>query len=194
MKTVVISVGGSIIVPGKVDLNFLKRLKATINRISKNYKIVICTGGGATAREYISILRRAGIDRKTQDMVGIAVTRLNARLLISGIRDAYPDVVENVSDALKIEDRVAVMGGTVPGHTTDAVSALLAESWGADLLINATNVDGIYDKDPNKFSDAKKFDKISPAELVKMCAEGEMSAGPSVIIDLLAAKRSGARI
>ena len=85
METIVVSVGGSIIVPSGIDYNFLVSLRKTAVEISKKHKLVICTGGGHTAREYITALRKAGADNHTQDIAGIDATRLNARLVASFI-------------------------------------------------------------------------------------------------------------
>ena len=87
-----------------------------------------------------------------------------------------------------------IMGGTYPGHTTDAVTAMLGERVGADRFINATAVDGVYSKDPNKFPDAKKFKKLTPEKLLELTITSGHKAGPHIVIDPLAARiiqRSG---
>ncbi|MFC1454541.1 UMP kinase [Candidatus Undinarchaeota archaeon] len=184
---IVISVGGSVLVPELEDEK-IKKFGDVISKLAKEHDVKIVVGGGKIARKYISVARNLNANESFCDQLGIDCTRLNASLLIAALENVYPEPVKSISEALKIEDKVVVMGGTVPGHTTDAVSALLAESWRADLFINATNVDGVYDKDPRKFSDAKKFDKMSHGDLVKMCTGYVMEAGPNVVIDLLAAK------
>ena len=88
------------------------------------------------------------------------------------------------------------MGGTVPGHTTDAVSALLAETVAADLLVYATSVPGVYSADPNEDDGAERHDRLTPSELVDTIASIEITAGSNAPVDLLAAKvieRSGLR-
>ncbi|MFH1787067.1 MAG: UMP kinase [archaeon] len=184
---VVISLGGSVLVP-ELEEERVRGYGKAISRLSKEHDVKVVVGGGKIARKYISVARALGANEGFCDQLGIDCTRLNASLLIPAVENCYPEVVKTVADALKIEGKVVVMGGTVPGHTTDAVSALLAESWRADLFINVTNVDGVYDKDPRKFSDAKKFKRLSAPDLVKLCAGYLMAAGPNVVIDLLAAK------
>ena len=86
------------------------------------------------------------------------------------------------------------MGGTFPGHTTDATAALLAEFVKADMFINATNVDGVYSADPKADPNAVKYDRLSPQQLVEIVSKNSARAGTNVVIDLLAAKiieRSG---
>ena len=86
------------------------------------------------------------------------------------------------------------MGGTVPGHTTDAVAAILAEYAHADLMIDATSVDGIYTRAPKEDPDAMRLDEVSPARLIEIIAHSRMGAGANLPLDMLAAKvieRSG---
>ena len=78
------------------------------------------------------------------------------------------------------------MGGTEPAHSTDAVGSILAEFIGADLLINATSVDGLYDKDPNKYNDAKMYEKITPKEMMKVLNSKEIKAGTYEFFDMTA--------
>ncbi len=130
-------------------------------------------------------------------MIGITVTRLNARLLIAALGSAaYPVPPETQEDAsvAALSSRIVVMGGTTPGHTTDAVAAILAEYVHADILIDATSTDGIYTKDPKKHPDAVKLDELSPARLIEIIAAERMEAGANLPLDILAAKiieRSG---
>ena len=101
--TIVISLGGSIIVPKEVDYKFLKEFKKTILSV-KNKKIVICTGGGFTARDYIQALRKEKLNDYTQDLIGIEVTRLNAKLVASFIRKCnqeIPTTLEQVKELLQ---------------------------------------------------------------------------------------------
>ena len=84
--------------------------------------------------------------------------------------------------------KILVMGGTHPAHTTDAVSATLAEFIDADLLVIATNVDGVYTKDPRTNKDAKKLEKITTKELIEITGSGSISAGSSSVVDPLASK------
>ena len=188
---VVISVGGSILVPSDIDTAYIKDFAKLANELSNKHKIAIVTGGGRTARKYISPAREFGASEIFCDMIGISATRLNARLLSAAIGDkANMEPPREFMTAMKAFDfgKLVVMGGTHPGHSTDAVSALLAEYVGADLLINASDVDGIYDKDPEKHKDAKRYERIPIDKLVDMVKSYSAGAGKYELVDILAAK------
>ncbi|WP_456472307.1 UMP kinase [Methanocaldococcus sp.] len=190
---IVIDLGGSIIMP-KEGAN-KERIEefAKVFREIKNmgHDLAIVVGGGKTAREYIELARSLGANNGYCDMLGIMATRINAMLLITALKDLtikkVPKDFEEAEEILNL-GKIPIMGGTHPGHTTDAVSAGLAEYIDANLLIIATNVDGIYDKDPKKFKDAKKFERISAKDLINIINSYSMEAGSSSVIDLLAAK------
>jgi uridylate kinase len=186
MDKVVISIGGSVLVPDENDTDYMKSLASMLKELSSTLKLYIVTGGGRIARSYISSGRVLGADERYLDELGIEVTRLNARLLIKALGDyAYPKPAESFDEASKAGDshKMVVMGGTAPGHTTDAVSAMLAEKVGAVRLVNATNVDGVYDSDPKKNDNAKKFDKMSFEQLGSVSTKKHDRAGPTVIFD-----------
>jgi len=156
-------------------------------------------GGGTVARDYIGAARSLGANEMELDHVGIAATRMNARLLIAALGDrAAPEPVETYEEGRKALRRgdLPVLGGTVAGQTTDAVSAAFAEYVNADLLVYATSVPGVFSADPDVDPDASKFDELSVEELVDVIADIEMNAGSNAPVDLLAAKliqRSGIR-
>lgn len=193
---VVISAGGSVLAKGLSPEKF-KSYASSLKELAKKNMVFIVTGGGQAARDYISAARKLGADESTCDIIGIELTRLNARLLISALGEAaYHEPPLNYKEAknASLSDKIVVMGGVSPGHTTDAVSALLAEYVGADLLINATSVDGVYTSDPKKNKNAKKFEAMTPKQLIEVVMKTEMIAGANSPIDLLAAKvieRSG---
>jgi uridylate kinase len=186
MDKVVISIGGSVLVPDEHDTKYIRALASMLKELSENCKIYIVTGGGRIARYYITSGRALGADEHYLDELGIEVTRLNARLLIKALGDhAYPKPAESFEEASKAGEshKIVVMGGTAPGHTTDAVSAILTEKVGAVRLVNATNVDGVYDSDPKKNDDAKKFDRMSYEQLRNVSLKKHDRAGPTVIFD-----------
>ncbi|RLI73118.1 UMP kinase [Archaeoglobales archaeon] len=190
---IVLSLGGSIF--GNVDK--IRQFAKVIEEIECD-KIFVVVGGGKIAREYINKARKLGADEAFCDYLGIEVTRLNAMLLISALKSIAKKVPKDFVEAYELSktSRIVVMGGTFPGHTTDATAALLAEFVNADLLLNATSVNGVYSADPKKDKDAKRFEKLTPNELVEIVRKGEIKAGSSNVIDLLAAKiieRSGIR-
>jgi len=152
----------------------------------KGNQLVVVTGGGKNARKYIEAARKLGASEAVCDQIGILVTRLNARLLITSMGDdAYPKVPETIEDLrLYFESgKVIVMGGLQPGHSTNAVTALAAESIGASVLVNLTNVDGVYTADPKKDPKAKKFDEISTDKLLSLISGEEMMAGSYELLD-----------
>jgi len=177
---IVISLGGSLLYP--LDEEYIKKFVEFIRKHKHDFYIV--TGGGKIAREYIKMARKFGGKENYLDEIGIAVTRLNAMLLNTFFMKKIPHTIE---EAAKMEPPV-IMGGTTPGHSTDAVAAMLAAAMKADMLIIATDVDGIYDKDPKKYGDAKMIEKMPAAELRRLAGEGWKIAGQNVIVDAIAAK------
>jgi len=185
---VVISLGGIFF----SDAEKLKKIAAVFDELAQSNNLCVVTGGGERAREYIKIARGLGANEALCDYLGIALTRINAKLLISALKNVYPEPFLDYKEAAlaKANDsgKIAVMGGVSPGYTTDAVAAILAEYLNADLLINVTSVDGIYDADPRKYPGAKKYDRISAKELVALTMKEELKAGSRIVIDPVAAK------
>ncbi len=187
---VVISVGGSVIAPTLAQDNFLKYADV-IRKLAREHIVLVVTGGGKAARDYIDVARSMGANEAVCDLIGISLSRLNARLLISALSSAaFQDIPANYREAetAMSSHKVVVMGGVAPGQTTDAVSAILSEYVQADLLIVATSVDGVYTADPNINKDAQRLDEVTTAELVKIVMSTEMKAGSKSVIDPLAAK------
>jgi uridylate kinase len=187
---IVLSLGGSILAKDLNPDRFLKYAEV-LRKLSKNHTIIVVTGGGESARQYIGTARAMGADEVTCDYIGIEITRLNARLLASALGpDSCPEIPTNYLEAAKAmrPGRIVVMGGVTPGQTTDAVAAILAEYLRADLLTIATSVDGVYSADPNCDPTAVKFDKISPGKLINIVMAIEMKAGSKSPVDPVAAK------
>lgn len=187
---IVVSVGGSVLARALVPEKFKSYAKA-LKELSKENTVFIVTGGGQAARDYITTARELGADEATCDYIGIELTRLNARLLITALGEtAYhePPLDYKQAKNASFGGRIVVMGGVAPGHTTDAVAAILAEYVGAELLINATSIDGVYTADPKKNKGAKKFETMTPKQLIEVVMKTEMVAGANSPIDLLAAK------
>ena len=196
---VVLSIGGSVLVPD-LDADRVAAFASVVNGLAADgVTLGVVVGGGAIARDYIGAARSLRANEIELDGLGIAATRLNARLFITALGGrAIPSPAtdyEAAGAALRRGD-VAVMGGVTPGQTTDAVSAAVAEYVGADLLVYATSVPGVFSADPETSADARKFERLSAGDLVDVIADVEMSAGASAPVDLLAAKlieRSGTR-
>ena len=188
---IVISLGGSVMVPDEIDKEYIKKFALLARDLAKKHELAIVTGGGRTARKYIEPAREYGATEYFCDRVGISATRLNAMLLSAAIGpDASIDPSKDQNEAAGELGcgKIVVMGGTEPGHSTDAVAALLAECVKADLFINASDIDGIYDKDPKKNKDAKRLEKITADGLLEMVKGKAMGAGKYELVDMLAVK------
>ncbi len=158
-ETIVISLGGSLVVPEKIDLDFLKRLQSLISRTKK--KIIICVGGGRTAREYQKAMGEFGANDVEKDWIGIKISWLNAEIIKNIFsKRAYNKVITDPSKKLNINKDIIVAGGWKPGRSTDYDSVLLAKNSLAKTIINLTNIDYVCDKNPKEFPDARPFKKI----------------------------------
>lgn len=189
----VVSYGGSIIAPEEIDVEFIDGVASCLENTEDSVCVVV--GGGEVARKYIEKGRELGANESLLDEIGILATRMNAYLLLSALgNDAYPRVADTINEAITATSRFVVMGGTVPGHTTDAVAALLAERLGSKKLILATSVDGVYTSDPKIDRNAKKIKELKASELVAIVAKNSAKAGAKSVMDLLGARiieRSG---
>jgi uridylate kinase len=191
MDTVVISIGGSILIQEKDDIAFFRKLADMLLEKSNEHKLYIVTGGGKVAREYIHIGRELGASEGYLDEIGIDITRLNARLLITALGEkAYHMPARIIAEALDAgkTHQITVMGGLHPGFTTDAVSAMMAERVNAARLVNATSVPGVFTADPKKDRSAKLIKKMNYDELIEIVDKGEKGAGPHIVFDPLAAR------
>ncbi len=191
MEKVVVSLGGSVLVPGNDDARYLTDLAALLVEVSASARIFAVTGGGRLARYYIETGRALGAAERTLDEFGIEVTRLNARLLGAALRGkANRTPASTYAEAARLARRfpIVLMAGTRPGHTTDRVSASLARVVRADRIVNATSVDGVYSADPKTHPDARLLERIGFEELVRLAGERHEAAGPSVVFDPVAAR------
>lgn len=196
MKSLVISLGGSVLVPNLSDHRIVE-YAAALRQVSEKYRVFVVVGGGGEARRYIEAVRTIGVDEGTCDEIGILVTRLNATLLIAALGDsAYPCVAEDQAMALEyaVSGRIVVMGGVTPAQTTDAVAAVLAERTGAAILVNLTSVDGIYSADPKTDASATRYTHLTPDRLAEIVGGSRLNAGSNTVMDAIAVKiiqRSG---
>ena len=183
MQTIVISMGGSVLFPENIDERFFEKLIKLFEKLSKKYKIYLIVGGGKTARKYIKLGRTLGLNEIKLDEIGIKVTRINAEILSNLLGNSNQKIPCTTDEAKKMTNEIVIMGGTTPGHSTDMVGAELAQKTHSSKFIIATNVDGIYDKDPNEYSDAKKYDEITIDELIKKYGTNWERAGKNMVID-----------
>ncbi len=186
-----VSIGGSILLPKEDDIEGLKNLSKMLLKVSEDFNLYLVTGGGRIARKYIRWGRSLGVDEAALDELGIRTSRLNARLLILALgKKVYPVPALGFDEAISAGNHynIVTMGGTHPGHTTDAVSAMLAERLRCKRLINVTSVDGVYSDDPRLDKEATRFDRLDHDELISIVGKNEGRAGPNVVFDPLAAK------
>jgi uridylate kinase len=163
-KLFVISLGGSLINPGEIDTAFLKNFRALIvAQVKKGNKFILIAGGGRPARDYIAALKSVTRpDSNEMDWMGIAATRLNAnfiRLMFGSLANGL--VVEDPNKKVIFKEKILVAGGWMPGRSTDDDAVRLAKVYGAGTVINLSNIDYVYTKDPRKFKDAKVIKTIS---------------------------------
>ena len=183
MESIVIGLGGSVKLSEDITISYFKDLVNLLKDLSKKYKIYLVIGGGRTARTYIKLGRELNLNEETLDKIGIEITRLNAKLIANIIDISNKFIPLTTDEAKLVKKPIVVMGGTTPGHSTDMVGAELAEKVGASKYIIATNVDGVYDKDPNKFKDAKQLKEISIKQLIQKYGTNWDTAGQNVVID-----------
>lgn len=164
-ETVILSLGGSIIVPnGGVNLSFLKKFNQFIRqKVAAGWRFFIVTGGGSTARHYQNAAREVGaLTREDVDWLGIHATRLNAHLVRSIFRDlSHIRIIKDPSDAEITTEPVVVAAGWKPGWSTDYIATTLAKEHKIKTLINMSNITMVYDKDPKKYPEAKPLEKIN---------------------------------
>jgi len=183
----VLSLGGSLIIPDKVDVVFLKKFKKFILQNTKTHKFVIVCGGGSLARKYIAALKSAGSSVHLQGLAGIASTRTNARFMSYFFnRDSEKGIPHHVKDIKRLlEKQDFVFCGALTyktGATTDAQAAEIAASFKAPF-INLTNVSGLYNKNPLKHKDAKFIPEITWKEFHKMATKEKFKPGQHFVID-----------
>ncbi|MEM0287554.1 MAG: UMP kinase [Nitrososphaerota archaeon] len=190
MKKIVIKISGSLFYWERVEAD-LPLVAQVIKGVyhPQNYRIFLVAGGGETARRYISVGRALGGNEGLLDDMGLRSARLNAELVIASLGDiAYPVVPEGLDDVIKASEtnKVVVVGGLHPGHSTNAVAALIGERVNADLFINTTDVEGVYTSDPNKDKNAKLLERVTIADLRRMFGDSRMLAGTYELMDLVA--------
>ncbi len=183
---IVLRIGGSV-AASPVNPELINKYAEVIKTLKINsHEVVVVTGGGALAREFIDVAKRLDLDMKAQDEIAISVSRLFAQLFLKKLGNvACQKVALTLEDAATClsSGRITLMGGLRPGITTDAVAALVAEHVNADLLVKGTDQDGIYNKDPRRNPDAVKLDALTFDGLQEVLSETMHKAGMHQIID-----------
>lgn len=192
MDKIIISLGGSLIVPDKIDTKFLKRFKSLIlSHVKKGKRFFIICGGGRICRRYQKAASEATkLTRNDLDWLGIHSTRLNAHLLRTIFREeAHPAIIKNPTERIKFKKKILIASGWKPGCSTDYDAVLLAKNFGAKTIVNLTNVDYVYDKDPNKYKNTKPIKQISWHEFRKIVGD-KWDPGLNVLFDPVASKKA----
>ncbi|MGB9675887.1 MAG: UMP kinase [Candidatus Bathyarchaeales archaeon] len=188
---IVIRLGGSVVAT-PVNTQLIGKYAESLKELrAQGHVLAVVVGGGALAREFIRIAKEVGLPEKDQDDLAISVSRLYAQLFVKTLGAlACEKIPKSVNEAVKCLEngKIAVLGGLKPGMTTDTVAALVARKIDADMLVKATDQEGIYDKDPRKHPDAVKLDRLSFEELPKVLAENKHKAGIHQILDPEAVK------
>lgn len=192
-KTYIISLGGSLIVPSTgIDSQFLKNFrKLILERIKNGDRFYLIAGGGSTARNYISAASKVvKVTSEDLDWLGIHTTRLNAHLLRTIFREqAHPQIIKSPTFHVDCLEKIIVAGGWRPGWSTDYVATVLAQEYDIVTIINLSNIDYVYNKDPRKFSDAKKLEKINWPDFRKMVGN-KWDPGLNAPFDPIAAQKA----
>lgn len=191
----VLDLGGSIIAPDEVDVSFIKDFKIFLEswlKADKNNKAIIVIGGGAPARKYQQAYKKivSLSNNNEQDWIGITATRLNAQL-IKAVFSEYcrEDVVTDPTSPEKFDGQVLIAAGWKPGFSTDFDSVVLAEKFGADTILNLSNIAKVYTADPKKDPLAKPLDYVSWDDYKKMAGD-EWIPGNNVPFDPVATKKA----
>ncbi|MDY0287750.1 MAG: UMP kinase [Sphaerochaeta sp.] len=195
LNTAVISLGGSIIAPDKVDTAFLKELNKSLREYlkkDKSRKLILVCGGGAPARVYQQALREIIADAPSaeQDWLGIRATHLNAQLVKAMFSDLCTDnIITDPTGHINFKGQVLVAAGWKPGFSTDNDAVILAERFQAKMIINLSNIAKVYTDDPKTNPDAKPLDTISWEEF-KALVGSTWVPGKNTPFDPVASKRA----
>ncbi len=197
-EMIVISLGGSLIVPGEIDWKFLKQFREEIiKQIKKSQRFIIVTGGGDVARKYQNAAGRVTeLTSNDMDWLGVHSTRLNAQL-VKTIFKSYahprinknPRTKEDLMCHFEKGEKIMVAAGWRPGWSTDYVATILADRLGAKKMLNLSNVKYVCDKDPKKFKDAKKIEKINWADF-RLIVGDKWDPGLNAPFDPVASKHA----
>ena len=189
---IVVSVGGSLIVPDGIDTDFLTHFKALIlEKVQRGFSFAIITGGGKIARHYQDAANKVTpLSRQDLDWIGIHATRLNAQLLRNiFVGYAHPQIIKNPTIDIDADESVIIAAGWQPGCSTDYDAVLMAKNLGARRLVNLSNIDYVYTEDPHRNPNAVKIEKTSWAKFRNLIPK-EWDPGLSSPFDPIAAKEA----
>lgn len=170
-ETIIISLGGSLIIPDQIDVEFLKSFKEIVlSQVEKGKKFIIVTGGGKVCRRYQDAAKTLSNPPDDDlDWIGIASLRLNAQLVrVIFENNTDKRIIKNFSESFEFNKPIIVGSAYKPGHSTDWDAVLAAKTVGAKRVINLSNTDYVYDSDPKVNPEAKKIEKISWTDYRKL--------------------------
>ncbi len=191
-KTIILSLGGSLIAPKQIDIKFLKEFRKTIQKfLKKNHKFVIVCGGGAIARKFQKVAsKQKKITARDLDWLGIYATMINANFVKKIFGNlAENKIIQNPTKKIKSNKKIILAGGWKPGWSTDYDAVLLAKNLKSKIVVNMSNIDYVYDKDPKKYKNAKKIKNICWKHFRKMVGS-KWKAGLNTPFDPIAAKEA----
>ena len=189
-KILVIKLSGSVF-NFKTTSQSLRQYARLLLEMQTRVQPIVVSGGGIIARNYVNLARSLGSDESSLDIMGIEISRLNAKLLSAALGDSvYPVIPTNLEEmSIACESgKIIVSGGLHPGQSTNATSALICEKIKADRFLNATDVNGIYDSDPNKNPKAKMFREITIKKCMGLLNNESTQAGSYDLMDIVALK------
>jgi len=187
-ENIIISLGGSLVVPQEIDATFLKVFKKAVAKNLDKHRFFIFVGGGKICRNYQKALLEFGADNQEGDMIGIDVSRLNARVVKQVFGDvAFSEIITNPTKKVSTRKDVVIAGGWKPGWSTDYCSVILAKNMGIKTIINLTNIDYVYERDPKKYPNAKALKEIDWKNFRKIVGT-KWSPGLSMPFDPRASK------
>lgn len=190
-KVMIVSLGGSLIIPDEIDYRLLEKFKKALRKNYSSYKFVVVCGGGSIARKYISALKEEGKSIKEQSLAGIRATRMNAKFMMQFFgkeaNSILPKSMKEVKNFIH-KNKVVFCGALryADNETTDGTAAKLAKYFSTDL-INLTNIPGLYSSDPLKNKNAKFIPEITWKEFEKMALGIKYKPGQHFVLDQSAA-------
>lgn len=192
-ETIIIAMGGSLLVPEKIDVPFIKSLKEmVIYFTNEGYQIALVVGGGKTARIYQKGLRDLGVTHSDSlDWVGIKSIHLNCELLLHAFADIdiHPKIILKPEDLDGINESLIIVGAWEPGCSSDTDAVEMAEISGAQRIVNFSNTPYVYSADPRAHPDAKRFDALSWDEYRNIIPK-EWTPGMSAPFDPVASEKA----
>lgn len=188
-QKIILSLGGSLIVPDEIDINFLKKFKQLILKFLPRYQFYIITGGGKICRRYQKAAAAVSkISNEDLDWVGIHTSRFNAQLMYRIFKPySYPEIITDPNCAKMIKEPIIWGAGWKPGWSTDYDAVTLAIKQKVTTVVNLSNIEYIYNKDPKKFKDAEKKEQISWKDFRKLVGN-KWRPGLNMPFDPIAAK------